>query len=537
MTHTIQKLRNHAAAVILTVLFGALGAPLHALGDDINPQIANCEEITDPATQTQVDFCTAHVGCKLVMGIQKACTKVKTFLNNLKNLTFGKSKIDSNDVFDAAAPSAEGDVSFNNISRTIKSSYDKQPKKEIVSGKFESGVNWVYEGPMKDGVRNGTGVLITDSGTTFRGDFVEGRQAGLGEMFNDKSRKAGVMTGAKMNGTGVERYADGRRYEGEYKADKQDGKGVMTWKDGGRYEGNLSDGNRSGQGTYKWANGDQYTGNWVADKQQGRGTQKLINGIHFEGEFLDGKPYSGTQINANGSRNNIAKGLVVESSEQAVARITNNYDQRIAAAYEQCNSSKSSCDTGCAGVAAVGMLAMFAGGGAGAAEAGEQIQQCSNRCDDDKNSCDQQVSALEQEKSQTIAAAQSGNSSKGTSVTGGAPSGMGTQNCEAERQTVLRAGAIGVPGSSPVELMKFLSEQADGSNFVDDMPGGYASQDIRRRFPDIETNIKGLRVWAESDALSIQANSGSKDLKIFVLGRKLRRCLILERIKILEARR
>ena len=51
-----------------------------------NPEIANCEEIKDEATQTQKSFCEAHVGCRLVFGIQKGCTEAKGFLTRLQNV-------------------------------------------------------------------------------------------------------------------------------------------------------------------------------------------------------------------------------------------------------------------------------------------------------------------------------------------------------------------------------------------------------------------------------------------------------------------
>jgi hypothetical protein len=108
---------------------------------------------------------------------------------------------------------------------------------------------------------------------------------------------------------------------------------------------------------------------------------------------------------AEAKRQEYANGAVVESAQQAVARITKDYDQRISTAYEQCSASKDSCDTGCTAGAAVSLLSVWAGKGAGANEASVQIQQCSDRCKEAKNSCDQQVSALEQEKKQAVAKA------------------------------------------------------------------------------------------------------------------------------------
>lgn len=104
-----------------------------------------------------------------------------------------------------------------------------------------------------------------------------------------------------------------------------------------------------------------------------------------------------------GERAAKAAAVMAEARQTPEDRLRKNYDQRITAAREQCTASKESCDSGCTGVAVVGLLTMFASKGAGADEASAQIQQCSNRCDGAKSSCDEQVSSLEQEKSQAIA--------------------------------------------------------------------------------------------------------------------------------------
>jgi hypothetical protein len=324
-----------------------------------------CQEITDPDIQFQAELCSAHVGCKLVMGIHGACTKVKTFLNKLKNLSFGKKTIDSSDVFDAAAPSTEGDETFNKISNSIKASYDKQPQKQVVIREFPDGEKRIYEGPMTNGERNGTGVLITSSGTAFRGDFVNGRQAGMGESFNEKSHKAGGMNDELIDGFGVGREAAGGRFEGSFRrgrrngqgtnkfpngneytgnweddqihgqgtykfpngdeytgnfyGNKRHGQGTFKWVNGNEYTGNWFDGKRQGQGTNKYASGDQYTGNFYGDKQQGQGTYKWADGTRFEGEWRDGKQFSGTEIGPNGTRVEFANGAVVKSPQQSAA--------------------------------------------------------------------------------------------------------------------------------------------------------------------------------------------------------------------------
>jgi len=54
---------------------------------------------------------------------------------------------------------------------------------------------------------------------------------------------------------------------------------------------------------------------------QGRGTYTWANGTRFEGEWRDGIQISGIKIGPDGTRVEIANGAVVESPQQAVARV------------------------------------------------------------------------------------------------------------------------------------------------------------------------------------------------------------------------
>lgn len=318
------------SGVVAIALSAALAVPVRA-ADDVNPEIANCEELKDEATVEQANTCKLHVFCGMIFKIQKACTKAKTFLNKLKNLSFRKERLDSSDVFDAAAPSTEGDTSFNRISAAIKSKYDNQPMKEILTGQDSAGgkdVKWVYEGPVKDGKRDGTGVLVNERGEVFRGDFAQGRQSGTGDQFFENGtgqRWVGQMTDQLLNGPGVMRFSDGGRYEGEFrsstwegrgsyvtpegdrlegdwKAGRLNGRGVVTAQNGNRYEGDFVTGKRHGQGTLTFPNGDKFVGTWVDGRQHGPGTYRWANGDRFEGEYRDGKRYSGTTFRADGTR-------------------------------------------------------------------------------------------------------------------------------------------------------------------------------------------------------------------------------------------
>ncbi len=65
---------------------------------------------------------------------------------------------------------------------------------------------------------------------------------------------------------------------------------------------------------------------------------------------------------------------------------------RALTASEQCAATAQSCNSGCMGVAALGLLSLFTRNNAAATEAGNQTQLCSNRCDEAKSTCEQQAS-------------------------------------------------------------------------------------------------------------------------------------------------
>lgn len=133
----------------------------------------------------------------------------------------------------------------------------------------------------------------------------------------------------------------------------------------------------------------------------------------------------------------------------AAERVAKNYDERISTARAQCTASKDSCDTGCATIAAVGMLSVLGNKGKGnsAGEASEQIQQCTNRCDQAKSNCDQQVSSLEQEKSQAIAGTAA---NVRTNVTAGTTAGSPASTVSTGSSASDSRGVLGMLGGAAV---------------------------------------------------------------------------------------
>lgn len=78
---------------------------------------------------------------------------------------------------------------------------------------------------------------------------------------------------------------------------------------------------------------------------------------------------------------------------------------------EECASGKSSCDTKCAALTGLAILARNANA--------NDASQCFRECESEKRSCDQQVTALEQEKKQAVAKAMGAKSASQAGSTAG----------------------------------------------------------------------------------------------------------------------
>ncbi len=54
----------------------------------------------------------------------------------------------------------------------------------------------------------------------------------------------------QMNGYGIFKWPDGRKYQGDYKRDKKEGFGVFYWPDGRIFKGHWSNGKQHGEGEF-----------------------------------------------------------------------------------------------------------------------------------------------------------------------------------------------------------------------------------------------------------------------------------------------
>ena len=125
-----------------------------------------------------------------------------------------------------------------------------------------------YNGQIKDGKRNGKGIMSWNNGDIYQGEFKDGYRHGKGiYKYNTGAIYNGEWNMGFAEGLGIMKYTDSY-YEGEWKKDKRNGKGKMIWTDeNGKgiiiYEGEFKDGYRHGKGICKYKKtGEIYDGEW-----------------------------------------------------------------------------------------------------------------------------------------------------------------------------------------------------------------------------------------------------------------------------------
>ena len=93
------------------------------------------------------------------------------------------------------------------------------------------------------------------------------------------------MTGVP-GGQGTITFPSGSTYVGEFRDGKRTGQGTMTYSDGGKYEGKWKDGKQHGQGTFTFTDGRKWAGEFRENKpwnittydKDGNINMKWVNG-------------------------------------------------------------------------------------------------------------------------------------------------------------------------------------------------------------------------------------------------------------------
>ena len=173
----------------------------------------------------------------------------------------------------------------------------------VASGSFEKGypigrgfeLKWPngshYQGDVgKHLAMEGTGTLTYSDGTTYEGEFGDGRLEGNGVLkYTTGDIRRGVFVDGKLQGKGSIHYSNGADYEGELRAGQPDGHGRLTHANGGFYEGVFVGGHSQGKGKLTYGTGDTYEGDFLAGEPHGTGVFRTVTGDIYEGQFVSGK--------------------------------------------------------------------------------------------------------------------------------------------------------------------------------------------------------------------------------------------------------
>jgi len=301
--------------------------------DQPNLDFANCKAQSDPDIAFQMDLCTAHAGCNLVVKAYKACTAVRSFTERLSNsiaqgvnTLFGsRSEVQPENIWEAvqtdntrrveALPEAKARSSA--IREALAKSYREAPNERRI------GTDFVTYGEVKggDGPLQGWGTLIAADGTVFRGQFGESGLQGRGEWF-----------APTPNGRGG-------RATGEFIKGSLQGGGALVDESGkveqGRFEaGALVEGKRTDANGASWQEG-----RFAPRGPLLEGSKYAADGSLTEkGSFRDGQLYVGERYangrvvaNVNRPREQMQQAEIAERTRREAAERT----RQEAAAREQ----------------------------------------------------------------------------------------------------------------------------------------------------------------------------------------------------------
>jgi hypothetical protein len=153
-------------------------------------------------------------------------------------------------------------------------------------GKVEFFDGRSYQGPLRNGRKEGVGVYVWPDGQRYSGEWVNDLQQGRGEWSSRAGdRYVGAHAAGRRDGMGTMTYGNGMRYDGSWKADQETGRGKLQFANGDIYEGDFVQGERTGVGVYRQKDGNTYTGQWLRGQRDGNGVEEWSNGLRYEGAW------------------------------------------------------------------------------------------------------------------------------------------------------------------------------------------------------------------------------------------------------------
>ena len=175
------------------------------------------------------------------------------------------------------------DENINDKCCNILNIYNKMINNKINEKKEKIYKNGKYIGSLKNGLREGKGIMYYNNGNRYEGNFKNDKMEGKGiYYFNNGNRYEGDFKNDKAEGKGIYYYNNGQwkgdRYEGDYKNDKREGKGIFYFNDGSRYEGDWKNDKKEGKGIFYYNNGDREMGDYSLGKKIGKHVTLHSNG-------------------------------------------------------------------------------------------------------------------------------------------------------------------------------------------------------------------------------------------------------------------
>lgn len=328
----IQTFLRIVATCILLSWFTA--APVLA---QVNPEIANCEEVKDEATQTQIDFCTAHAGCKLVMGIQNTCAKVKTFIERLREKVgdgtrslFGTRRtVDATQVYGALEAMAAEPPAYKKSALTEKWKQAAQSAEKDMKSMSKDSVT--EEETLTGGLfgrkidtPNLARYTYKENGKTTKLVFIKDKSGEVTASqfsLDENNRPTGAATAVSTSGEKALFLRSGANDPSILHASKNGdiSEGIAeNFRIGsigaGKFFYNLT------QGQYTFADGTYFVGrasigekmNPIEGVQYTKDGKKMMEGLFREGRLAEGKTY--------GSDGKVTSNITTLSDERRVTR-------------------------------------------------------------------------------------------------------------------------------------------------------------------------------------------------------------------------
>ena len=148
----------------------------------------------------------------------------------------------------------------------------------------------VFVGDWDGNARHGAGQLTKVSGTTYAGWWLEGifRRGTCTQPSGAtySTEQGGSFRAFKLNGPGRFRSPEGSSFTGDFRNGRFHGRGERTAANGGgSYRGMWAAGLRGGEGVYRWPDGTFWEGRWSGGMPQGVGRMNWPDGVSLRTEL------------------------------------------------------------------------------------------------------------------------------------------------------------------------------------------------------------------------------------------------------------